>query len=131
MRELAGARGSADSKHQNQNRRHEELEELAAHSPTALFRPERSRSSVAAWEDRERVGEIQNRVGKTARAWFLRLGWKNEARGITRSFIGLGLISTCQIPGESGFWLAPESDSAPSREEGRRRADVWGRCGSD
>ena len=70
MRELAGARGSADSKHQNQNRRHEELEELAAHSPTALFRPERSRSSVAAWEDRERVGEIQNRVGKTARAWF-------------------------------------------------------------
>ena len=77
---LAGARENPAAEHSGRSRAHQNAEKLLAHLPTRF-----AWTGVEhRWPDARRGGAQRRRdpkqEEKTARAWFLRLGWKNEVR---------------------------------------------------
>jgi hypothetical protein len=118
---LVGILQTPDSLRQKPNQEHQSKEEGETSSPAPLVRAGEARTDLAAAAACFAIRRDPTRVGKAARAWFLRLGWKNEIRGKVGD---LYRDREDQIPSKSGFVsTGVESGSvACAGEEGRREA---------
>ena len=116
---LVGILQTPDSLRQKPNQEHQSKEEGETSSPAPLVRAGEARTDLAAAAACFAIRRDPTRVGKAARAWFLRLGWKNEIRGKVGD---LYRDREDQIPSKSGFVLTGvESGSVACAGEEREK----------